>query len=70
MAIILKKDGKKRSLVEISNEHFEKLKKVTEDYEMKDELHTLTFLLNVAEQSKGKGLKVGTKTYLPPEDMK
>lgn len=70
MAIDFAKEGKTECSVNISNGHLEKLKKITKQYGMKGELHTIAFLLDVAEQSAGKGLSTGLKRYMPSEDMK
>ena len=70
MAIDFKEEGQNKSLIEITNRHLEKLRKITQEYKMKGELHTLAFLLDVAEQSEGKGLSIGSKTYTPSNEMK
>ena len=70
MAIDFAKEGEKECSVNISNGHLKKLKKITKQYKMKGELHTIAFLLDVAEQSEGNGLSVGLKRYMPAENMK
>ena len=36
---------------------------------MKGNASTIAFLLDVAEQSKGGGLSVGSKRYIPSDEM-
>ncbi|MDE0243227.1 MAG: hypothetical protein OYG31_00720 [Candidatus Kaiserbacteria bacterium] len=56
--------------VEFTNGHLDKLHKITKEYGMKGAVHTIAFLLDVAEQSKGEGLSVGSKRYTPSDEMK
>ncbi len=56
--------------IEFTNGHLDKLRKITKEYGMKGEVHTIAFLLDVAEQSKGKGLSVESKRYTPSDEMK
>lgn len=63
-------ETKKNIKVDFTNGHLDKLNKITKEYGMKGIVHTIAFLLDVAEQSKGGGLSVGSKRYLPSEEMK
>ena len=56
--------------IEFTNGHLDKLRKITKEYGMKGAVHTLAFLLDVAEQSKGKGLSIEYKKYTPSDEMK
>ena len=63
------KEGRDLSIT-ISNGHKDKLDQITTEYGMKNDLHTLAFLLDVAEQSKGSGLSIDGSTYIPAPEMK
>ncbi len=69
MAINLENTDNKIN-VEFTNGHFDKLRTITKEYGMKGDASTIAFLLDVAEQSKGQGLSVGSKKYTPSDEMK
>ncbi len=51
--------------IEIDNGHLEALKKITEDYRIKDIERTLGFILAVASKGEGEPIKIGSDTYVP-----
>ena len=68
MAINLENTGKEIT-IDLTNRHLDILQKVTKEYRMKGNASTIAFLLDVAEQSKGGGLSVGSKRYMPSDEM-
>ena len=70
MAIHLENEAEKMIRVNFSNGHFEKLERITKNYDTKSVLHTIAFLLDVADESMGDGLVVNGKRCLPSDDIK
>ena len=58
------------STVEISNGHLEQLRKITGDFGLKSDLHTLAFLLSVVNDGNGSPIRINGANYLPPSHFK
>ena len=78
MAIQFEKENKVRdeegkelrfSTIEISNGHLDQLKKITNDFNLRTELHTLAFLLSAVNNNDGSPIRIKGANYTPPQEF-